>query len=187
MAEPDFDKIASDVRAIEDRIAEKLRKLHAEWKAAGAEAERERCAKIAREHAEHAYRERMKHGPYMSLFGHEDAGLQIQREIEDVPRSDITEQPQPAPADTCRETFGTKACVRTRGHEGHHESRSGSCWPLSTAPLSKADMARAKEIAAEVNTALARAVELFRTRIVVCEPGCKCDVCTFLAEHGGGK
>jgi chemotaxis protein histidine kinase CheA len=35
-----------------------------------------------------------------------------------------------AGTEACRETFGSKHCVRPAGHDGHHESRSGSCWPI---------------------------------------------------------
>ncbi len=35
-----------------------------------------------------------------------------------------------AGTEACTETFGSKCCVRPAGHDGHHESRSGSCWDL---------------------------------------------------------
>ncbi len=36
--------------------------------------------------------------------------------------------------EACKETFGFKCCVLPAGHDGHHESRSGSCWPLACIP-----------------------------------------------------
>lgn len=34
----------------------------------------------------------------------------------------------------CGQTFGSKECVRNRGHAGVHASRSGSAWPDENIP-----------------------------------------------------
>jgi chemotaxis protein histidine kinase CheA len=50
----------------------------------------------------------------------------------EVERLTALETAQPvADSATCRETFGSKSCVRPAGHDGHHESRSGSAWGIA--------------------------------------------------------